>query len=435
MIDEKLDEKEPEQIREYQLKKIKEVLQQSIRSRFYREFFSKQGIDVGSIASLDDFSRISQIDSRSLKERNLDMLTVSMHDVANIFSSGGTSGSPKIICYDKKSWLDYVSSVSRRWDYIGVTNRDVVGLMSNFDGLSLAGPTQQRSLEYKGIPCCCIGTSTPAEFATILIEKLGITFLNSLTPTLLTFTEKIEKMGKNPRKYNIKKLGTAGEPLTARKRQFLEEKWGAPVYDKYGATEVGMFAAECQEHDGMHLLENMLYFEVVVPGTNEPTEKKGELVVTSLINKAMPLIRYNLGDIVTIDRKECKCGYKSPRIYVYGRSEDTIYLQDAVKLTHEHFDDALSKFKDVGLDYQVMHYREDGIDYLKLRIELPKSKQTEKLRSNLSVAVTNSSLPYARGVQKGIYAKPEIEFVSPGSLPRTMRQKIKDKVIDNTGAR
>ena len=81
--------------------------------------------------------------------------------------------------------------------------------------------------------------------------------------------------------------------------------WGAAVFDHYGMTETGLGGAvECEAHQGMHIRENDLYFELI----------DGELLVTTLTREGMPFIRYRTGDKGSITYEPCPCGSFIPRI-------------------------------------------------------------------------------------------------------------------------
>ena len=69
----------------------------------------------------------------------------------------------------------------------------------------------------------------------------------------------------------------------------VEEAFDRPVTNRYGCEEVSLIACECEEHDGLHLNADGVYCEVMADG---------RLLVTDLTNRAMPLIRYQVGDVV-----------------------------------------------------------------------------------------------------------------------------------------
>lgn len=102
------------------------------------------------------------------------------------------------------------------------------------------------------------------------------------------------------------------EMCTPADKEVIEKACGVPVVIEYGASEVGIMGID-DKQGKMRLSEELLYLE---------TNEKGELLITSLFNKAFPFIRYNIGDVVTIEEDD-KGKYISS---IGGRSDDTVLL-------------------------------------------------------------------------------------------------------------
>ncbi|HWQ51524.1 MAG TPA: methyltransferase domain-containing protein [Terriglobales bacterium] len=103
--------------------------------------------------------------------------------------------------------------------------------------------------------------------------------------------------------------------------RLIERVWGCTVYAHYGMTETGFgFAVDCRCRDGMHLRDDEFFVEIIEPKTLLPIPdgEAGEVVLTSLRDRAMPLIRYRTGDIARLIIPPCACGGSFPRL---GRVE------------------------------------------------------------------------------------------------------------------
>jgi phenylacetate-CoA ligase len=114
---------------------------------------------------------------------------------------------------------------------------------------------------------------------------------------------------------------TAGEPITADVRREVEAHLGCPCYDLISNAEFGMIAAECPAGEGYHLQSELARIELL--GQNERPVKAGQwgrVVITPLYNFAMPLIRFDTGDLAMYKADMCSCGRQHPLIGpVYGR--------------------------------------------------------------------------------------------------------------------
>jgi phenylacetate-CoA ligase len=101
-------------------------------------------------------------------------------------------------------------------------------------------------------------------------------------------------------------------------RKVIEEVFGTPVTNRYGCEEVSLIASECETHAGLHVNADNVYVEA-------PTGTPGPLVVTDLVNRAMPLIRYAIGDVAVGAGRVCTCGRGLPLLdRIEGREADYV---------------------------------------------------------------------------------------------------------------
>jgi len=97
--------------------------------------------------------------------------------------------------------------------------------------------------------------------------------------------------------------------LLAPERKVIEAVFACPVTNRYGCEEVGLIASECEEHQGLHLNQSQVLVEFLRPdGTEATPGEEGEIVVTDLVNRGMPLIRYRVGDMGVPSARQCACG-------------------------------------------------------------------------------------------------------------------------------
>lgn len=100
-------------------------------------------------------------------------------------------------------------------------------------------------------------------------------------------------------------------------RSVTEAAFDRPVTNRYGCEEVSLIACECEEHHGMHINSDSVYVE--------PSKEGRSLIVTDLSNRAMPLIRYQNGDVAAGAERRCRCGRGLPLLErVEGREADFV---------------------------------------------------------------------------------------------------------------
>jgi phenylacetate-coenzyme A ligase PaaK-like adenylate-forming protein len=113
-------------------------------------------------------------------------------------------------------------------------------------------------------------------------------------------------------------------------RQTMERVFACPVTDRYGCEEVGLIGCECEQHHGMHLNVDHLLVECLRDdGTPAPAGEEGRLVLTDLVNRGMPLIRYRVEDLGSLSARACPCGRGLPLLErVTGRTADFLVRSD-----------------------------------------------------------------------------------------------------------
>lgn len=122
--------------------------------------------------------------------------------------------------------------------------------------------------------------------------------------------------------------------LIPAERQLIEEVFGVGVIDRYGCEEVGLIACECERHEGMHLNIEHLFIEFLRDdGTPAANGEPGRIVITDLLNLAMPLIRYQVEDVGVPTDRRCSCGRGLPLMDgVAGRVADFLIRPDGSRV-------------------------------------------------------------------------------------------------------
>jgi phenylacetate-CoA ligase len=118
--------------------------------------------------------------------------------------------------------------------------------------------------------------------------------------------------------------------LLAPERRFIEKAFGCAVTDRYGCEEVGLIASECERHKGLHLnLDHVVVEFLREDGSSAKPGEDANIVVTDLINRGMPLIRYCLGDRGVPSDRTCACGRGQPLMErITGRQADFLKRPD-----------------------------------------------------------------------------------------------------------
>lgn len=121
---------------------------------------------------------------------------------------------------------------------------------------------------------------------------------------------------------------SSAEPLSDENRALIQQAFGVPPRNNYGCSEGGVMGYECT-HGHMHINADWIIFEPV--DANHDPIPAGQLsdrtLITNLANRVMPIIRYELGDRVTLPPEKCDCGITLPLIKVEGRTDEILRFQ------------------------------------------------------------------------------------------------------------
>jgi phenylacetate-CoA ligase len=101
--------------------------------------------------------------------------------------------------------------------------------------------------------------------------------------------------------------------------------FGARFANIYGTSELGVIAAACGRSPGLHVFEDLFLVEVLRHDRPAAAGQPGRLVVTDLANTAMPLIRYEVGDVGRLHTDPCPCGRQTARLEVLGRVQEVLH--------------------------------------------------------------------------------------------------------------
>lgn len=130
-------------------------------------------------------------------------------------------------------------------------------------------------------------------------------------------------------------------------RSRIEQGFGVPFRNVYGSGEFGSMAAGCGHGAALHVFDDIVHIDVVREGHPAPGGQLGRIVVTDLVNRAMPMFRYEIGDVGRWVDAACACGRAGRRLEVVGRGADVVLRPDGHVVPAADILDALLDNEDV----------------------------------------------------------------------------------------
>lgn len=262
----------------------------------------------------------------------LGMLAVPRREVIRFDESSGTgNGRPIAAFFTMADWLENNLTVATLLATV-LDARDVVAIAVPYE-LAGVGQDLDRAIEILGCTIVPLGAASPSCTPDRMVDALlrsGSTALVCSGTRALFLGEIARRRGIDPRRdLAVSKILMAGEGASPAKRRRLADQWGAVAYSMFGMTETNTLAMFCRERE-LHLVETRSFFEVIDPATGErlPDGSVGELAVTTLASRAMPLLRYRTGDVCQVEAAACGCGSPLRRLRHRGRIGDRIPIGD-----------------------------------------------------------------------------------------------------------
>jgi phenylacetate-CoA ligase len=395
---------------------------------FYRQSLEKHGIHPQDIYAIDDIARLPftvKDDFRVNYPSGL--FAVPMKEIVRLQASSGTTGKMVIGAYTRADLEMWGEVMARTMAAGGVTADDI---FQNFYGYGLFTGGLGLHIGAETIGATVIPMSGGLTRRQLMVmEDLGVTVIGGTPSYTLVIAETAQEEGIDLRSRMKVRVGFFGaEPWTEGMRREIEERFGIEAFDIYGLTEVigpGV-AAECQQHNGLHVHEDHFYPEVIDPDTGErlPDGQVGELVFTCLTREALPLLRYRTRDRVALTHEPCACGRTSVRMErVRGRTDDMLIVR-GVNVFPTQIEHILLTHPGLTSNYQIIVDRQhDRLDELEVHIEANEifHQQGSEVTSNLQVTVTED-LRQALGLHAHVL------IVEPHHLPRS-EGKVK-RVVD-----
>ena len=220
---------------------------------------------------------------------------------------------------------------------------------------------------------------------------------------------------KNDTSLRVAVLGA--EPWTAGMRDRIQERLGIRAHNIFGTSEIsGPMFTDCAEQKGIHIWGDIAYTEVIdsETGENLPDGESGELVVTVLQKEAMPMIRYRVGDITSLDTSVCPCGCTHPRISrLTGRVDDMLIIR-GINVFPSQVEHCLMQIPEIsGQNYMIIVTRDGSLDSMRVQVELRKEFFSDKIDDLLEI---RKKVAYE--LKNALNVSVDVELTAPDSLPR-----------------
>jgi phenylacetate-CoA ligase len=289
---------------------------------FYRDFFKS--------AEFSSWEEVPVMQKKDL-QRPLEDRFSKDYNSKNCYigKTSGSSGHPFIFAKDRfchaLSWAEFNDRY--RWYGIDLDK----SIQARFYGIPLDrfGYYKERIKDRVGFryrfPIFDLSDEKMEEFLQEF-EKKSFDYINGYTSSIVLFAKFLKKKNRVLKEIspNLRLCIVTSEMFFEEDKVLLEETFGVPVVNEYGASELGLLAFQNPEDEWILNSETMFVEVLDKEGKAVPEGEEGRIVITSLYNKAHPFIRYDIGDTGSLAENS---SFKKPVLKrLLGRTNDVAVL-------------------------------------------------------------------------------------------------------------
>src|SRR5664279_4507698 len=353
------------QLRDLQLQRLTAIVQRAYdRVALFRKRMDERGLTPQDLRTLDDIVKLPFAEKTDLRDTYpFGLFASPMKEIVRLHASSGTTGKPIVVAYTQEDVQVWTNVMLRSFAACGVHEGDII----------------QNAYGY--------GLFTGGLGAHYGAEALGATVIPI-------------SGGNTPRQLMVMK------------------DFGVKAYDIYGLSEIigpGV-AMECQCQAGAHIFEDYFYPEIINLKTAKPCPdgEEGELVLTTLGKKAMPMIRYRTRDITALTSETCECGRTLRRIKRIGRRADDMFIIRGVNVYPSQIETALLKVEGALPHYQIVLTREKDLDVMEVQVEV-----TPEVFTDTVGALEQLQSQLSRSIESTVGVRANIRLVQPRTITRS----------------
>ncbi len=416
-----------EQLRDLQSQRLVELVKLAYKVPLHKSRMDEMGVKPSDIKSIDDISKLPFTQKSDLRDTYpYGLFAVDSSEIVRLHASSGTTGKPIVVGYTEEDMRVWHESVMRCLLMYGIRRGDFMQVCYGY-GLFTGGMGLHGGSEMLG--CTVIPASGGnTERQLMIMRDFGTTAIACTPSYFIHMIEESQKYGVDMKKLPLRFGVFGAEPWSEQMRMFMQKNTNIKAFDIYGLSEIAGpgVGGECCEQNGLHIFEDNFYPEIVDPDTGEvlPDGEEGELVITTLAKRAMPILRYRTHDITSIIPVPCKCGRTMRRIRRIGRRSDDMFIIRGVNVFPSQIEVALMRVEECTPNYRIILEREKDLDTVTVEVEVQSQCYSD------SVAALDT---LRKKIQASIFnivnIRIDVRIVQPNKLPRS-DGKAK-RVIDN----
>ncbi len=291
---------------------------------YYRKKFASAGFEPGDLERWEDFSRIPILTKKEIAENKTAMVSADLKpDNLVPRKTSGSTGVSLNFYVDDTEFQTKRGATFYRDQWTGWKPGEWKALV--WGNPAYMGSFRGRLRNYLLERCFSLDTLKMDEG---MMEQFAADIFRRKPTMLFGHAHSLYLFAcfwrdRNLPLFRFKGILSTAMVLHEHERRTCESVFSTPVFNRYGCEEVSLIASECEAHEGLHINTDTLIVEVMKDGQIASAGETGRVIVTDLCNRAMPFIRYEVGDTAVASDAICSCGRTYPLLTsVAGRVAD-----------------------------------------------------------------------------------------------------------------
>ena len=406
------------QLRQLQLQRLQAIVRRAYEAvPLYHQRMDERKLKPEAIKTLKDIELLPFTVKTDLRDTYpFGLFASPMQEVVRLHASSGTTGKPIVVAYTQDDVEVWTNVMLRSFVACGLHRGDIIQNAYGY-GLFTGGLGAHYGAEALGATVIPIsGGNTDRQI--MIMKDFGVTAICCTPSYFIHLIERAGEMGVKVKELPLRVGVFGAEPWSESMRAFIQDNSHVTAFDIYGLTEIigpGV-GIECSQHHGLHIFEDHFYPEIIDPQTGSvlPEGAEGELVLTTLSKKAMPMLRYRTRDITTLAREQCGCGRTICRFLRVGRRSDDMFIIRGVNVFPSQVEHALLQVEGTLPHYQIVLKRDKGLDQMEIQVEV-----TPEFFSDTVGGLELLQQRIAKAIEQTLNLNVEVRLVEPHTIQRS----------------
>jgi phenylacetate-CoA ligase len=425
IIDPAIQFADSESILQFQNARLREEIDYAAtHSPFYQRLFARHGINPASIKTIDDLKILPVTKKDDLQRFNSDFIAVPARDIIDYVTTSGTLGEPVTFALTESDLERLAYNESLSFSTAGCSPNDIIQLMTTIDKRFMAGLAYFLGARKLGCGIVRVGNGI-SELQWDTIRRVNPSVCVVVPSFLTKLTEFARHNDIDYMASSLRKAICIGEPLRTQDGGYnalgakLSHEWPTlELFSTYASTEMQSSFTECSCHAGGHTPVDLIVVELLDDNDNPVREgEPGEVTITTLGVRGMPLVRFKTGDICIGNSSPCSCGRNTLRLSsVLGRKGQMIKFKGTTLYPPALYD-ILDNVKEITNYIIEVYTGELGTDQIVIKVgsscsdEFFEKELKDLFRSKVRVAPE-------------IIFEP-VDYIAKKQMPELSRKQIK----------